>query len=297
MNIINSISQIYVIVKKNIKRLLSSKISAAMVVFGPLILIMLMGLAFQGSGFNGVKVSIYSEQYNNISEKIIKTMEVSDFKIQRTKSKEECVEKVKDGEAHLCTTFPSNFEKDKMEFYVDYSRMNLVYAVVSKISAQITELSSQISMGITQDLLDFIKQSSNIMDQSSTSLTELKTNAEIMSIQLQVIKDTLDEINFDETTSTLKELTNEKSPTNLKIEIVKKQLELADQKLKQGKAELEEAEKTLETQTNSIKNTMTQMSCTSENSRDLTPYLKSQELQNQIISSPNPTCTLLNTIY
>ena len=74
---------IYLVIEKNIKRLLSSKISASMILFGPLVMIMLIGLAFQSSGFFGIKVGVHADSYGQISDKIIETMEQNKFEVIR----------------------------------------------------------------------------------------------------------------------------------------------------------------------------------------------------------------------
>ncbi|MCF7872191.1 ABC transporter permease [Candidatus Woesearchaeota archaeon] len=296
MKLITMTLQIITIVKKNIKRLLSSKLSAAMVVFGPLILIVLMGLAFQGSGFYGVQIGIYEEGQTNTTSDLLDIMKKSDFKIIQTQSKEQCINKVKDGTNHMCMIFPKNYENEKMEFYVDYSRMNLVYAIVSRLSGQINELSSDISMGMTQDLLNFIKQSANLMAQSSTSLIELQRSSELLSAELSNIQQAIGSLNFNNTIQVLNQISNSESPTNQQIQNTQIELNNAKIQLQVAETQLKDTEQTINTQINEINNAMTQLSCTETNSNDLSSQLKTQGLAALIQTQDDPTCSLLITI-
>lgn len=287
------LNQIYIIVKKNTKRLLQSKISAAMTVFGPLILIFLMGMAFQGSGFQGVKVAVYGTNYTNISDEIIQTMEKSNFEVVKTKSEKECTDLIQQGNYHLCTVFPEDFETGKMEFYVDYSRMNLVYAIINKLSSQIDRISSDISIGTTEDMLKFIGDSGELISSNADTLKEAQVNAGKMETQLLSIRQTISDIDLDSTISLLDELANSSSKTNQQINTLDKNVKTINSILDKTKKDLKETKDTIELEITTIDSAMTTLECTTSNSNDLSGYLQSSQLGDKIKSDSNPTCSLI----
>lgn len=293
MNLKLIFNQTYIIVKKNIKRLLQSKVSAAMVIFGPLILIFLMGLAFQGSGFQGVKVAVYGENYTNISDEIIETMKDSNFEVVKTKSEEECTKLLQQGNYHLCTIFPEDFETGKMTFYVDYSRMNLVYAIINRLSNQIDRISSDISIGTTEDMLQFIGDSGELISSNADTLKEASQNAEKMSEQLLSIKATISDIDLDNAIGLLDELANSSSRTNQQVNTLDRNVKTITTILGKTDKDLKETEKTLDLEINAVNTAMITLQCSSANSNDLSNHLTSSDLGKIIQDDSNPTCSLV----
>ena len=59
------------IIKKDFKLLVRSKSSALVVLLGPLLIIFLVGLAFNTSSMYNLKVSVYSESYSDLTNSVI----------------------------------------------------------------------------------------------------------------------------------------------------------------------------------------------------------------------------------
>ena len=62
------IQKLYGIIVKNIRLLLRSKSSSLIVILGPLLLVLLVGAAFNTATVYGIKVSVYSESYNSLTD-------------------------------------------------------------------------------------------------------------------------------------------------------------------------------------------------------------------------------------
>lgn len=283
------------IIKKNIKRLLQSKISASMVIFGPLVLIFLMGLAFNGSGFYGVSVGVYSDTYNNVSTAIVDAMKDSDFSVYQASTLDSCIQGVKDGKDQLCISFPENFSKDKMEFYVDYSRMNLVYAIINKLSSKIEQISKDISLSATQDLLDFIDTASESLEESSGTIDTIRTNSKDLQVQLDKIQILLAGSDVDQGLDMLNQITDNSSDLNKNITSIIVNLNLLESEVQNTRSELQPLEQQLSQQVIGITATQVQYKCNDTNSEDLSEYISSPSFPQKLNDSENPTCTLLLT--
>lgn len=286
----------WIIIEKNIKRLLSSKISASIILFGPLIMIFLLGAAFQGSGFYGVKIGVYSESYNEISENIIDAMKSSDFTVKREPAFDDCLNNVKNAKTHLCVTFPVDFKTSKMRFYVDYSRLNLVYAIVSKISTEVTELSNQISLGVTEDILGFIAESNQKLEMSGSTLVEIRNNADSMSTQLAIISSQIQSIDIKKGSETIELIVGDQGKINFQLEQSKQQIDELISSFNNINNQLDLRKESMEKNLISVKLSMNSSNCDENNSRDLTQYLKSEDFAQQLASSPNQVCSLLKTM-
>ena len=149
------------VIQKNIKLLVRSKGSALIVIFGPLLLIFLVGLAFDNSNAYSVSVGTYSEKYSDLSTSILNQMNEKGFKVTKFNSENECTEAIKQGTVHTCMVFSKDFEigkdmNNELIFHIDYSKINLVYMILDTLSDEIKSKSSQVSLDLTNVLLQKI---------------------------------------------------------------------------------------------------------------------------------------------
>ena len=67
------------IIKKNLRLLIRSKSSALIVLFGPLLLILLISMAFNTSSLYDIKIGTYSDSYSELSNSIINNLNKNEF--------------------------------------------------------------------------------------------------------------------------------------------------------------------------------------------------------------------------
>ena len=138
---------VWKIIKKNFKVLFRAKASALIIILGPLLIIFLAGLAFDNTNVYRVNIGVYSTSYNALSESFIEKLTENRFKIDKYNAEEKCSEAIKEGVIHTCIVFAPDFTigdqtKNEIIFYVDYSRINLVYMVMETLSEKISARSS-----------------------------------------------------------------------------------------------------------------------------------------------------------
>ncbi len=158
------------IIEKNLKVLIRSKSSLLVMILGPLLIIILVGLAFSNISEYDVLVAVHSDSYSTLSNSFVTVLGESGFTIIPTGTLEECIQLIKDGGAHMCISFPpdmalSNNETNEVVIYVDNSNFNLVYAVRDSVSEKLAIRSDEISEGITDEILD-------VMDEVDSSIIE-----------------------------------------------------------------------------------------------------------------------------
>lgn len=194
-------NRILAIVKKNIEILLRSKNSALIVIFGPLLIISLVGIAFNNSTIYDVKIGAYSEKYSDLSNFLIKQLEEGKFAIKKLSSEFECEEVVKKGDVNMCLVFSPDMvlkgdTTNKITFYVDYSRVNLVYAIMDSISSKLMESRSKISLEMTQILVDELEDTRVEILKKSSSINALGANNEKMMQDIQAFQQKLNGLNL-----------------------------------------------------------------------------------------------------
>ncbi len=152
------------IVGKNLKLILRSKGSALIVIFGPLFMILLVGTAFNTTSVYGIRVGVFSEGYTDLSEAILNELAGKQFNIIRMQSRDECIENLKVGEVHVCSIFPPNLNiktESNILFYVDPSRINLVYLLIEGISSKVETKAEEISLQLTKQVLEVLTSTKN----------------------------------------------------------------------------------------------------------------------------------------
>jgi ABC-2 type transport system permease protein len=251
MNKIRSVSLInvlYSIIKKNLKLILRSKSSALIVILGPLLISILVGTAFNTSNLYGIKVGVYSSQYSDLSESILQEISNKQFIVTKIDSQDSCINSLKNGEIHVCAILPSNLEAgstENMIFYVDHSRVNLVYAIIDAISQGVSSKSEQVSLDLTKIILDVLDRTNNEIGSKGDVLNNLVSNNQVVSEQISKTVKELNKIDIsgvsidfkaiedkvDEIASANNLSTSVFNPVKELIEVAKNQTSVANSKL------------------------------------------------------------------
>lgn len=202
------------IVKKNLKILIRSKSSALIILVGPLLLILLVGSAFNTSSFSEIQIGAYSEEYNDLTNSIITKLETDNYKVTKLGTKDQCIDGVKSSTINICAVFPKNLNvesEEEIEFYVDQSRMNLVFAIKSAILSKVTERSEELSKDLTGIIVSQLSQTSSELELKREEIIETqKKNSDIRSKVSEVEGTTINmNVNFSEINSIISELENE----------------------------------------------------------------------------------------
>jgi len=168
------------IIKKNFKLLIRSKSSALIIILGPLLVIFLVGIAFDNLNKYSLNIGTYSEGYSDLTESFITKLQENNFKVQKVDSEENCVNMIKQGKLNTCITFPKDLtlESDKVNeivFHVDNSKINLVWMVLETISSKLAERSSELSLDLTTDLLNKVDFTKTELYATRPTIVNLKT--------------------------------------------------------------------------------------------------------------------------
>src|SRR3989344_3734418 len=188
------------IIGKNFKLLTRSKSSALIIVLGPLLLIMLIGAAFNTANVYGVRIGTYSPSYSALSNSLVDELGKKKFTVQKIESQEACVEGIKRGIIHVCTLFPADLslkEGGDIVFYVDNSRMNLVYMVLDALNTVIGTKTKEISTQLTKGILDTIDQIDKEVTDKSSLVNSLATDNEDINNRINTIIKNVQEIDTE----------------------------------------------------------------------------------------------------
>ena len=181
---------------KNFKLLISSKSSALVVIFGPLIVVLLLGVAFNTSGVYDINLGVYSASYSSLTNNLVDQLRDDRYGVIKYESEDLCVNSIKTGDSHVCLVFTSdmsisNEKTNNIIFYVDYSRVNLVYAVMDSVNKKLSNQSEQLSLEMTQVLVDKLNEAKTELSENGPVLDTLVSDNEKMSGKVGAGYDTL----------------------------------------------------------------------------------------------------------
>ena len=96
---------LFTLIKKNFKLLIRSKFSALIILVGPLLIMLLTGLAFNNTNIYNINIGVFSEEYTEITDSFIEKLRIDQFIVLKTISESACINKIKEGEVHICVIF------------------------------------------------------------------------------------------------------------------------------------------------------------------------------------------------
>ncbi|NJL43966.1 MAG: ABC transporter permease [Nitrosarchaeum sp.] len=145
---------------KNFKALFRSKVSAFIIIFGPLLIVMLVSFAFMGSGEFRFGIGVFAEEDTALAQDFIAGLsESGKFVVRVMDDPKSCVDGVSQSELQACLLLPAGFEiapgrTNVVRFYVDTSRTNLVGEVRDLLRSELDVQGQEVSEDITQDILE-----------------------------------------------------------------------------------------------------------------------------------------------
>jgi len=176
------------IIQKNFQLLVRSRISALIVVLGPLFIILLVGIAFNTSNLFDIGIGAYSPSYSGLSDGILDDLSKESFSVVKMDSEDTCIGSVRSGENHVCLVFPADLkegsEDTEIKFYVDKSRLNLAWIIIDSLSAEVSDRSTKLSEQLTQVLIDSVTMieakvaDRSTFDESGVSIDLVKSKVE-----------------------------------------------------------------------------------------------------------------------
>ncbi|MBS3149719.1 ABC transporter permease [Candidatus Woesearchaeota archaeon] len=198
--------EIFTIIKKDFLRIIRSKGSSLIIIFGPLIIMLLGGLAFTSSGLYGINVGLYEGEESTLNDVIEAKVIEKKFDFTLENSLENCKSNVKNGITNICVEIvkregaPELLEQkfgNKVIFYLDYSNVRLVWAITGIIRSVVTEESNRISRGIINKGVKNADVYVNYLEQNKEKLSNIKRQEEDLKSKITTTISSIEQIETD----------------------------------------------------------------------------------------------------
>ncbi|MGV8151408.1 MAG: ABC transporter permease [Candidatus Woesearchaeota archaeon] len=217
------------ITAKNLKLLLRSKTSMFVIIFGPLIIMLLVGFAFNNPSASKLNIGYYAIGKTNLTSSFVAALsENPSFLVSEFSDEHTCISMIEQGKSHICIVFPENFQlsnqnTNEVIFYVDQSRANFVYAIIDTVSQKIDFASNKLSYQMTSDLLSALSFSQKANNENIAKIITLKTSLDQLSTSITSVKGKLNNIDLSSEEIDTTEMTEKLATVKTNINTLKKE--------------------------------------------------------------------------
>ncbi len=198
------IRKINAVMLKNLRILLHSKISAMILIVGPILLISLFGFGLRDSGIRNIQTNVYISEKTEITDNFVTLLNERSFIITETKSVVECIEGVTKGDKTLCieirrtadvplsliNTLNAEQQKDigyRVHLHVDFTKQRVVWGIIAKVEGAVSDFSNMMRERAIQKI-------QNDLATYSVSMQEMKRQIDTFSESLRILGNGADEL-------------------------------------------------------------------------------------------------------
>jgi len=189
------------IIKKNFKLIMRSRISALIILFGPLLIMVVVGLAFSGSGEIRINVGYVVPEVSNMTDSFVHLMN-DKYNVKEYTDAKSCNEGIASGEVTLCVLFPHDFviannNTNEIVFTVDNSKINLFESVVDALEKSFNDKALMLTQGLTQELLDKLNDTQSSISNKTELILNLKNENKILREDTNVVSNEVGGLDLD----------------------------------------------------------------------------------------------------
>lgn len=198
------------VLQKNFKLLFRNKTSLFTIFFGPLLIILILGLAFSSADNTEISIGYVSPGESLITNDII-TLLNEKYLAKELLAKEMCIDELEEGILHACIIFPedmniNNNNTNNIVFVVDKSRISLVYSVIEKISEIVDLKTDELSRSLTTALTDTLSSNNKNLDEILALTIKVKSGASDSSSKITTIQSQISNMKLNDINSGFKEV-------------------------------------------------------------------------------------------
>jgi len=189
------VSKLGHIIRKNLLLLFRKKSTAFVILFGPLAIILLIGLAFTTSSSYEVALGYYTPEDTALVGRFVGNMEDNGFIVEEFDRPDSCIEAIQTGSLQTCIEFPEDFaitnnRSNEIIFYVDQSRTNFVYQVIESVSSNLGVESEELSQDLTSNILNVLSNTRAGVDNAVDELVKAKASASGLASEADTARST-----------------------------------------------------------------------------------------------------------
>jgi ABC-type multidrug transport system permease subunit len=194
------------VLKKNMQVLLRRRSSTILLVLGPVLLILLAGLAFNHSDPYAIRVGVFSEDYSDLSDKLVSKLDDQLYDVQKYERLEDCHKDIRQAKTHLCMELSPQFafddpDRNNIGVTVDFSKLNIVDNVLNDFSSTVDVETGEIRAQLANTLITAVDIGRKQVEKDKPVLVGLTTNAEELKGKIETLRTNLGAIDLSGSTT------------------------------------------------------------------------------------------------
>jgi ABC-type multidrug transport system permease subunit len=173
-----SIEKLFYIVQKNLRLVFRNWTSFLLLILGPMLLILIVGYAFQGEDLHDIALGVHAAPGADIRA-VIDALSSQEIHVVYFPQITHCIAAMNHSEIHICADFSSDFQEGAGEitFYYDTTRYNLVRYILEYLQERVALTSEKISLELAEQIFADINLFVSDMQTGQTQVQELHENA------------------------------------------------------------------------------------------------------------------------
>lgn len=182
------IKSFFSLLSKNFMLLSRSKLSTLSILLFPLIILILVGFAFNSSGISSVDVGYSLNSNSALTDNLFLALRDKGFSLEKFESNDSCINSLKLLEVQACIVFPEDFSEkgssNEVEIYVDNSRINLAYSILHEINLHVSNASSFLGTSLAQEMLNSFNSVKSYIDAEKSNIKEYQNEIKSLGVSI-----------------------------------------------------------------------------------------------------------------
>ncbi|NQU98499.1 ABC transporter permease [Candidatus Woesearchaeota archaeon] len=198
---------------KHFRIIIRSKITLLTIFMGPLLIIFIIGMAFNNQSLQNINIGLYVNSGLNETNTSIEITNPSilkihdslneSFSVSYVTSLDACIKGVKIGAHHACIELPLGLDPEEVDadnyvhIYSDLSQINLAYSLLAEVSESVSLETKRLSLLFTENLIEEIRNSESTITTGNEQLSDVKTDLNSLGSDLDQARDRLGTMSLD----------------------------------------------------------------------------------------------------
>ncbi len=176
--------KLFYIIQKNLRLVFRNWTTFALLVLGPMLLILIAGFAFSGDELHNIYLGIHATNNAGI-QNIVDSLASEDVHIIFFPKINRCITAMNHSVVNICADFAPDFnETGNVVFYYDATRYNLVRYILEYLKEKIAITSEQVSLEATEKIFTDITQFVLDMQTGQQQVHDLQSSALLLKQDL-----------------------------------------------------------------------------------------------------------------
>lgn len=173
------------IIQKNFRLIFRNWITFALLILGPLVLILIAGFAFSGNQLHNIFIGVHTQSHEAI-QPVVGALASNEITIVYFPAIQDCIYALNHSAINICADFSPDFKNGtgSIIFYYDITKYNLVRYILEYLKNQVALTSEEISLHATEEIFSDINMFIIDMQKGKQQVNELKTNSLLLKQDL-----------------------------------------------------------------------------------------------------------------